>query len=68
MIQFNCAICNKTIQGIAYVLDNEHIVHRHCRNEIESKNNWSDEDLLRDLKEHEKEEENFLKFELLDKL
>ena len=68
MIQFNCSICNKMIHGVAYVLDNEHIVHHECRNEVESKNNWSDEDLLRDLKEHEKEEEHFLRFELLEKL
>jgi hypothetical protein len=55
MIHFNCAICNKTIQGIAYVLDNEHIVHHECRNEIERKNNWNDTQLLQDIIEHEKE-------------
>lgn len=68
MIQFNCAICNKTIQGVAYVLDNEHIVHRNCRNEVEIKNNWSDKDLLKDLKKKEKESEHFLRFGLLEKL
>jgi hypothetical protein len=56
MLQFNCAICNKMIQGVAYVLDNEHIVHHHCRNEVENKNNWSDTELLKDIIEHEKEQ------------
>jgi hypothetical protein len=44
------------IQGVAYVLDNEHIVHHHCRNEVENKNNWSDTELLKDIIEHEKEQ------------
>jgi hypothetical protein len=56
MIQFNCVICQKSINGVAFVLDAEHIVHFHCREEVEAENNWSDEDLLKDIIEHEKEQ------------
>ncbi len=56
MIHFTCAICEKEISGLSVVLDNEHIVHHHCRNEVETKNNWDDAELLKDIIEHEKEQ------------
>lgn len=56
MIHFTCAICEKEITGVAFVLDKEHIVHHECRNEVERINNWNDEELLKDIKEHEKHE------------
>ena len=56
MLHFTCAICEKEISGLAIVLDDEHIVHHHCRNEVETKNNWDDAELLKDIIEHEKEQ------------
>jgi hypothetical protein len=64
MLQFRCAICEKEITGVAIVLDEEHIVHHYCRNEVEIKNNWSDEELLKDIIEQEKEEHSELFYKL----
>ena len=68
MISFKCAICENEINGVSVVLDAEHIVHFECRNDIEKKNNWSDEDLLKDIISHEKEQQEFLRYGLLEKI